>query len=273
MEKKVFTLKVILLVLLVTCILFVSYLFLLAPKEKRFSFAEHSQGSYLSQKIFDILIFQYPNYSNAYFEKSVAYNKRGDYKKGFELLNKAVEIAPKDHLGYRGWLKLKKLKDYQGCIEDLTKLDSLTPNVVDAPWGEDIHYLLGLSYKGLKKDNLALREFNKSIASQKDSSWVNHNLFLHKGIIFSRQNKIKEALDNLNACLRNCYDKSPEAYFQKGVIYRRLNLRDSSKVNLEKSLSLYKAGYANKDVYNELQDELYRMDIEDQLSLLRSEKK
>ncbi len=273
MRKFFLIIKVLLSLFFIACVLFISYLFLFAPKEKRFSFAEHSQGSYLSQKIFDILIFQYPNYSNAYFEKSVAYNKRGDYKKGFELLNKAVEIAPKDHLGYRGWLKLKKLKDYKGCIEDLTKLDSLTPNVVDAPWGENIHYLLGLSYKGLKKDNLALREFNKSIASQKDSSWVNHNLFLHKGIIFSRQNKIEKALDNLNACLQNCYDKSPEAYFQKGVIYRGLNLRDSSKVNLEKSLSLYKEGYANKDIYNEVQDELYKADIEDELSQLNFLKK
>lgn len=266
MKKFFLIIKVLLSLFFIACILFISYLFLFGPKEKRFSFAEHSQESYLSQKIFDILIFQYPNYSNAYFEKSVVHNKRGDYKKGFQLLNKAVQIAPKDHLGYRGWLKLTKLKDYQGCIEDLTKLDSLTPDVVDAPWGENVHYLLGLSYKGLKKYDLAIKEFNKSIISQKDSSWVNHNLFLHKGIILSRQSKIKEALDNFNACLLNCYDKSPEAYFQKGVLYEKLNLQDSSKINFEKSLVLFKEGYAKKDVYNEVQDELYEEDIEDALS-------
>lgn len=238
----------------------------LTPKLERFKFAEQSQGSYISQNMFDILIFQYPNYSDAYFEKSVAFNKRGDYEKGFYLLNKAVELAPKQHLGYRGWIKLMKLKDYEGCINDLKRLDSLTPNIVDAPWGENIHYLQGLAYKGLKEYDLAIEQFNKSLISQKDSSWVNHNLYLYKGIILKEQNKYEEALNHFNTCLKYCYDTSPEAYYHKGITYKKLNLSDSAKVCLEKSLVLFKKGYPNKDKYNEVMDELYISSIKNELN-------
>ncbi len=268
MKKFVFILKSLLSLFFISSILFICYLLFLTPKEERFNFAEHTQGNYLSQKIFDILIFQYPNYSNAYFEKSVAFNKRGDYQKGFEYLNKAVEIDPTRHLGYRGWIKLMKLKDYNGCIKDLKRLDTLTPNTIDAPWGDNIHYLQGLAYKGLKKYDAAITEFDKSIASQKDSSWVNHNLYLYKGIILKEQNNYKEALHHFNLCLQFSYDKSPEAYFHKGKTYMKLNLVDSSKVCFEKSLTLFKEGYAHKDKYNEIMDELYESDIREALNNL-----
>ena len=238
----------------------------LTPRLERFKIAEQSQGTCISQNLLDILIFQYPDYSDAYFEKSVAFNKRGDYEKGFELLNKAVELDCKLHLGYRGWVKLMKLKDYQGSINDLKRLDSLTPNTVDAPWGDNIHYLQGLAYKGLKEYDLSIEQFDKSVNPQKDSSWVNHNLYLYKGIILKEQNRYEEALNHFNTCLKYCYYKSPEAYYHKGTTYIKLNLLDSSKACLEKSLILFKEGYAHKDKYNEVQDELYLSDIEDRLN-------
>lgn len=241
--------------------LLIIYFFLLSSKSKRFSFAEHFQGSFLSQTMFDILIFQNPEDSNSYFEKSVAFNKRGDYEKGFNLLDKAVELDPKLHLGYRGWLKLIKIKDYKGSISDLRKLDSLTLNFTDYPWSENIYYLIGLSYKGLKLYDEALIEFEKAINSVKDSSSINHNLFLYKGIILKKQKKYNKALNHFTFCLKSCYYKSPEAYYQKGLVFNKINQPDSAKVNFKKSLTLFEQGYALKDYYNEVQDELYLSDI------------
>ena len=261
MKRLLFIIKIIFSVLLLFEIFFICYLLFFAPKVKRFSFAEHNQGQYLSQKTFDILIFQNPNYSNAYFEKSVAFNKRGEYEKGFELLNKAVELDPKLHLGYRGWIKLRKLKDYQGCINDLKKLDSLTPNFVDAPWGENIHYLLGQSYKELKKYDLALKEFDKNLKTEKDSSWVDPNLFLYKGIIYNKLKEYEKAIRNLDVCLGQNHNNSPEAYFHKGIAFKKLNNLDSAKICFKKSEELFNKGYKINDIYNEVQDELYFSDI------------
>lgn len=261
MKKIVFVVKLFLSVIFLFAIMFIAYLLFFSSKEKRFTFAEHSQGFYLSQKIFDILIFQNPEDSNLYFEKSVAFNKRGEYAEGFRLLNKAVELDPSWHLGYRGWLRLVKVKDYKGAIKDLNRLDSLTPNVVDYPWSNNIHYLLGLSYQGLKKYDYALNEFDKAIISEKDSSWVNHNLYLLKGIILREQGKYTHAMANFNACLENNYGQSPEAYYQKALIFKRLEKFDSARFNLKKSLKLFNTGYKHKDIYNEVSNELYLSDI------------
>ena len=106
----------------------------LSPKEERFKIAEYSQGSYFSQTMFEILKFQHSDYSKVYVEQSVAFNKRGEYAKGFDLLDKGVELDPELHLGYRGWIKLRKLRDYEGALNDFNRLDSLTPKFVDAPW-------------------------------------------------------------------------------------------------------------------------------------------
>ena len=109
-------LKYIISVLLLVYMVGLAYLLFLSPKEVRFNFASHLQGEYISQKVFDILIYQYPDYSDAYFEKSVPFNKRGDYAKGFELLDKAVELDPDIHLGYRGYMKLRFLRDYDAAL-------------------------------------------------------------------------------------------------------------------------------------------------------------
>ncbi len=261
MRRIIYFLKVALSLIFLSVIVLIVYFFFFSPKEKRFLMAEHSQGLYMSQIIFDILIFQDSDDSNSYFEKSVAFNKRGDYAEGFRLLNKAVELKPDWHLGYRGWLRLVKVKDYEGSIKDLKRLDSLTPNFVDSPWSNNIHYLLGLSYKGLNEYSNALNEFDKAINSEKDSSLVNHNTYLYKGIILKGRFKYYEALKNFDACIKYNYGNSAEAYYQKGLVYRNINKLDSAKVNFEKSLESFNKGYKHKDIYNEVLDELYLSDI------------
>jgi len=267
MGKLLYIIKIIFSTLFILAILLICYLLLASPKEKRFLFAEHAQGMFLSQKIFDILIFQNPDYSDAYFEKSVAYNKRGDYEKGFELLDKAVDINPESHLGYRGWLKLDKIRDYQGCIDDLTRLDTLTPNFVDAPWGDNIYHLLGLSYKGLKNYDEALKNFDACINSAKDTSWVNTDVFLYKGIILNELGNYEKAIENFKVCLKLSNDDS-EAYYNLGKSYAGLDSLKEAKIYFNKSLELFKKGHRRRDYYNELPNQLYLSDINDQLKKL-----
>ena len=54
--------------------------------------------------------------SDAWMERSVSFNKAGDFKKGFEYLDKAVELEPESHLGYRGWIRLRKMRDYDKAL-------------------------------------------------------------------------------------------------------------------------------------------------------------
>ncbi|MDF0705736.1 hypothetical protein [Flagellimonas okinawensis] len=143
--------KIILASLFTVYIGLVAYELVFQPKEKRFNIAAGVQGNGLSQAMFEILNWQHPKYSEAFFERSVPFNKNGDYATGFYYLNHAVELNPLEHLGYRGYMKLRFLRNYKAALADFDRLDAMTPDVVDAPWGEDIDFLRGEAYYGMGK--------------------------------------------------------------------------------------------------------------------------
>jgi tetratricopeptide (TPR) repeat protein len=117
--------------------------------------------------------------SDEYMEYSVVkFNKAGDFHTGFIYLNKAVELNPTSHLGYRGWIRLRKIRDYDNALSDFDRLDSLTPNFVDAPWGEDIDFLRGECYFGKKNYPKAIELFNRNIKNQKED-WADIHSFVY----------------------------------------------------------------------------------------------
>ena len=245
------------------------YIFFSFSANDWFQLASKTQGAMISQKIFDILISKNPNESTYYFEKSVPYNKRGDYLTGFNILNKAIDLDPKSHLGYRGWLRLNKLKDYSGALQDFKTLDSLTPNFIDAAWGENIYYLKGICYLGLKEYSNASKEFNKYISSEKDSSWVNPNVFLYNGITKLKFEDHKNAVLNFRACIK--YHKNcTEAYYYYGELLLKKKSLDSAKFMLNTAQNLISKGIKNKDVYNEVMYEIYLSDVEEKLKIIEN---
>ena len=57
--------------------------------------------------------------SDDYMEYSVVkFNKAGDFHTGFIYLNKAVELNATSHLGYRGWIRLRKIRDYDNALSE-----------------------------------------------------------------------------------------------------------------------------------------------------------
>lgn len=254
-------LKSFLLIIFTGIIIFLTFIVFFLNKEKRFLLAEGLQGRQLSQFMFGILTKQYPDYSDAYHEQSVAYNKRGLYYDGFKLLDKAVMLNPKRHLGYRGWMKLEKLKDYKGAIIDLERLDILTPNIVDNVQGENINYLLAISYQGLGNYDKSKHYYERFFETT-DSATLNLKsiVYVNYGTLLEKLNLNQEALKQYSISLKGHF-KFSEAYFRKAEIFEKLRLKDSAQHYYEKALIQYDNGSKLKDVYNEVFNELYREDI------------
>jgi hypothetical protein len=59
----------------------------------------------------------------------------------------------------------------------------------------------------------------------------------------------------------NQFEILTEAYYFKGLSFEKLNLKDSAKINFIRTLALYNKGYKNKDIYNEMFQEIYRENI------------
>ncbi len=240
-------------------ILGVSYFIFVAPKENRFQMAEHMQGSLLSQKMFELLKFQYPDYSNAYFEQSVAFNKYGSHAKGFELLSQAVDIDPELHLGYRGYMKLRFLREYEGALADFERLDTLTPNVVDAPWGENIDFLRGECYFGKKDFQKAIECFIRNIKNDEED-WVDIQTFVYLGLSEYELGSFEKAILEFNRALSQS-EHICEAHFGLAKTYEKLGEMELAKGHIAKAEE--NIAYKRDNEYYEYLNEVYLWEILD----------
>ncbi|WP_340202936.1 tetratricopeptide repeat protein [Ascidiimonas sp. W6] len=250
--------KIIFSVLLLAYTGYIVYFLFMAPKEERYNFAAHMQGNGLSQAVFQILIKEYPEDARNYFEMSVPHNKRGDFTTGFSLLNKAVALNPKAHHGYRGYMKLRFLRDYEGALTDFSKLDSLTPNFVDAPWGEDIDFLRGECYYGLKQYELAITAFQQSLQNQKED-WADVQTFVFIGLCKDQLDKTAEAVTAFETALKYA-QTTCEAHVALGRIYVREGNLEKARFHLEQATKTLP--YKRDDYYKEYLNEVYKTDIE-----------
>lgn len=198
-----------------------------------------------------------PSNSDAWMERSVAWNKAGDFNQGFKYLNKAVELEPAKHLGYRGWIRLRKMRDYDKALLDFASLDSLTPNVVDAPWGEDIDFLRGECYYG-KKDYLkAIESFNRNIKNQKED-WADIHSFVYLGLCEYELGNYEKSISEFQRALRQS-ENIPESYFGMAKAYLKLGQIEKANENIlkaEESISSKRDDY-----YNEFLNEIYLSEI------------
>ncbi|WP_109301247.1 tetratricopeptide repeat protein [Aquimarina sp. AU474] len=257
MKKFLKIIKIVLTVLFFSYSIIIVYFVGFSSKDGRFKVAEHAQGMYLSQKMFDILIFQNADNSDLYFEKSVAFNKMGQYAKGSELLDKAVQIDPKIHLGYRGWLKLRKLRSFDNALKDFDRLDKLTPNVIDAPWGEDIDFLRGECYYGKKEYQKAIDMFNRSIKNQKED-WADIHTFVYLGLCEYELGNYEKAISEFDRALQQS-QTTPESYLGMAKAYHKLGDIQQAKNHVSKAEEYIES--KRDDVYNELLNEIYLSDV------------
>ena len=239
------------------------YLFFFSSKKQRFDIAEMFQGSYYSDFMLDHLIKSEPKNSKFWWESSVAYNKNGDFEEGMHRLNKANSLNATDHLGYTGWIKYTKLKDYENALKDLHRLDKLS-NVVEYPWGENIYFQMGICYQGLGDYDSAIVYYDKFIASEKNPNNIYPRMYTYRGKIEADRKNYPKALEFYNKTIG--LDKNiAEAYYYKAETYRLTNQKDSAKVNYNKSLDLIRNNYKNQDAYDEVFLEIYDTEIYEKL--------
>lgn len=129
---------------------------------------EAGQGTKASQLQFDKAIELCPSFDYAYFEKAVPYLKRGDFITWRKLIDKAVELNPTGHLGYRGWCKYQFIRDYRGAIRDLEKLDSLTSFDIGYSINGDyqLNIAKALCYKALGQKTKAIEIIENQITQK-----------------------------------------------------------------------------------------------------------
>ena len=202
---------------------------------------------------------------NAY---SVQNTKHGNYTEAIQALEKSLAINAKEMEGYYGWVLLYYYRDYEKSLKHLNHYDCLTPQDVDAPVGENIHFLKGLCYYQLGQYQNAIKEFELN-----EKFEINHfgqkncNTYIYFYIArnYEKLNDLKKAENYYKKAIKQ--SQFPiEANFYLGLLYKQSNKLELSKKHIEKSLKDIKLGYKQQDIYVELFDEVYQTQIEEALN-------
>ena len=142
---------------------------------------------------------------------------------------------------------------------DFDQLDSITPNAVDAPWGEDIDFLRGECYFGKKEYDKAIECFNRSIKNQKED-WADVQTFVYLGICEFKLNNFEKAILEFKRALAQS-ENVCEAHFGLAKAYYNIGEIKLSKEHILKAQA--NITYKRDDFYNEYLNEIYLSEILD----------
>jgi len=225
---------------------------------------ESAQGTKASQEQFDRAIELCPSFDYAYFEKAVPYLKRGDFVTWKELIDKAVELNPTRHLGYRGWCRYQFVRDYMGAIRDFEKLDSLSGHNIGYSINGDYHLNVAkaLCYKAIGQKVKALEIIEKQLSEKDYRPWTYD--YLHLGVLKMETGDTEGAIEYLKKSIEY-NDYLAEPYYYLAIIYKKKNSIEEYRVNIERAKTYYLKGYKRFDPYTQPLDKVYLADIEREL--------
>ncbi len=231
------------------------------------SLSKYPQGTLESDLYYQLVLEKYPNTQEAYMGRSVSYNKRGEHARGFQLLNKAVELNPLQNLGYRAFVKLYMMHDYKGALTDVLQLDTLSGKSKPAVWGEDMDMFIGLCFLLLENTQDAKLYLNKSInriSEQYGKQWNFARSFMYLGITLYKEKNYPEALVAFTS-MAEAYPNSTEAYYYQAACHKEQNNISEMQKQAQQALECYKKQGTEKNPYFEMPFQVYYSMITDLL--------
>lgn len=222
----------------------------------------HQQGSYLSQKHLSEAITLCPTLAAAYYEKSVAFLKRGKFITWKKLVDRAVEINPERHLADRAWAQFAFLHNYKATIEDLERLKLIKDSAfigVGQNGDYDLRIVLALSYKHTGQIKKAIQIIEDAMTDK--DFYVGLYDHLHLGVLYLENKQTKDAI----LAFKNQIEENElaEAYYYLAKTHLIKKQLKEAGYFANKALELYKKNQKMFSRYYQFQDEIYEQDIID----------
>lgn len=203
-----------------------------------------------------------PTFDYAYWAKSIAYLKSGDFVTWKKLIDKAVEYKPKEHLGYRGWCRYQFFRDYEGAIADIEKLDSLVNYDIGQSQNGTYHLNIakGLCYKAIGKKEKAIEIIENQIKLNEEEDFVGAYDYLHLGVLYLETEKFEKAIEIFKK--QSETNEMAENQYYSALAYLSLDKLTEYKSSLKRAKELYIEGRKMSDPYSNPMDKIYLDNIE-----------
>lgn len=226
---------------------------------------KHYQFSKEYQIILDESLEIDPTFDYAYWAKSIAYLKSGDFVTWKELIDKAVNYNPKAHLGYRGWCRYQFFRDYKGAIKDIEKLDSLVDYDIGHSQNGTYHLNIarGLCYKAIGEKEKAIEIIEKQIKLNEIEDFVGAYDYLHLGVLYYETAQFEKAIETFRKQSEN--NELSENQYYLALTHKKKNDIRLYKSCLEKAKELYIEGRSMSDPYSNPMDKIFLSYIEKEL--------
>jgi len=225
---------------------------------------EHYQFTREYQEIYDRVIEKCPYYANAYYAKSIAYLKSGDFVTWKILIDKAVELEPKEYLGYRAWCRYQFFRDYEGAIMDIERLDTLLDHDMGHSTNGNYHLNIakGACYKAIGNKAKAIEVIEQQIATKR--YFVGIYDYLHLGVLYLESQQYPKAIEVF--ALQEKENDIAENRYYVAMAYKELGQMEAYFKNMELAKKLYQKGLTMFDSYDIPQDKIYLKQIEEALN-------
>ena len=223
------------------------------------------------QEIHDEAIQIDSNYVYPYVGKSVAYLKSGDFLTWKKLIDKAVQLNPKEYLGYRASCRFQFFHDYTGCIKDIEKLNYL----IDYDLGEihngDYHLntIKAISYDAIGQTEKAIGTLNTHMNSKDYFPLIYDHLLM--GIFYLKGEKYNQAIVYFNQ--QKKLNNIAENEYYLGIAYKHLNKVELAQEAMNSSFTLYTKLNRMNDPYSMPYGKIYLMEIKQEIEVLSKLKK
>jgi len=229
---------------------------------------KHYQFAKEYQEIKDKALAIDSTYHNAYWAKSIAYLKSGDFLTWKKLIDKAVKLSPKTHLGYRGWCRYQFFRDYKGAIADIEEFERIIKGNIGYCQNGDYHLIIAkaICYKAIGEKDKAIQIITDYILkNNKEGDLYN---YYHLGVLYYETKNYEKAKSSfLNQIETN--DLAENRYYLS-LTYKSLKEIENYKKELSKALKKYKEGYKMKEAYTHHYDKVFLKDIESELEVSQS---
>jgi tetratricopeptide (TPR) repeat protein len=225
--------------------------------EKR---AGHYQFSREYQEALDQALAIDSTFAFAYRAKSTAYLKSGDFITWKALMDKAVQYAPEEQLGYRGWCRFQFFRDYEGAIQDLELLDRLIDYDLGFSVNGDyhLHIARGLCYKAIGQPLKAMEIIQQQLADS--TYYAGAYDYLHLGVLQLETGNHQQAIESFQA--QEAINDLAENRFYLALTYQQLGEMDMCQQQLKIAKEKYEEEIKMFDPYTAHLDKIYLKDIE-----------